>query len=929
MSGERRGPDPVDDAITKAGGAVAGLLITGWLGLIANSARKKHLQEMEEQRQLKLPVDLESSRQDPIAYFSDKSGRQGRATANNTVTNGQTGDLQRIQQVGVIAIIAVIFVTMFAKAIGLGIIVALFIGGGMYVARRALGSSSSSSTQLRARDARELIEPITKRVPLKHKVYTLKLPPKSEWQPVRAGEFMATLLERFTGLAFQIEATQEQVRWRILDLRCNANPQELTTAIESFYPQVEIVASEETQSLDFPLLYRFIMHFEHLNDFYAPMKRASDLKLSDPLIAMTQEMSALQPGERIVFSLYVADYARFAREQALNFVLRKVPKNPLRFLSSKGIFEAIAESGLPPEQDLIYSQAETNLFGEKLLARMYLSFLMVQVDAPTRERVLALSHFDGHVRQLDNLPYNGLTAYAKPTSDTISEVTTVEQDAVTRLETLVEQWASGDRDDWRQHPLILDSHEIAALWHLPYADFTSPRIEWGKTRVFVPMPADAARNQQGICLGYNGSGERAVTVYMPLENRTTHTAIIGRTGTGKSTLLHNLIHQDIAAGRGVAVIDPHGTLVREVLERSIPPEREDDVVLLDFAQKEYPPPLNPLVLPEGTSQHDAAGAMMTTIQQIYRGFEGQMADTLYMTLLTLMQDPQPTLRDVTRLYNSSRYRDNLAEKLDNPAAEDFWTVFNRLSPGEQEQRRSPVEHRMRAFYGNPALYPVLCHPQALDITGLIRERKVILVSLEAKRVGIPPRDQQLLGAVLVAQIQQAVMGHAAKEHGFALYVDEAEEFVTTSLPELLSQARFANLSLILANQYLKQLAGDTLEAVMANVGAIAAFQCYEPDARALLPYLRPYYELDDLLNVDVYQAALWMRVGQRQTVMSLTTQPKPPLRLDGSERYARIRTKSIANYTPMSRTEVLAWLGERYPKTSPALTDEEQWYDKA
>ena len=926
MSNYRR--DSMDDAINRAGAAVAGLLVTGWLGYVVNSARKKHLRELEEQRRLKLPELLESSEQNPIVYAATQTGRK-RTADGTSEWDGVEGSVSLADQLALILAALVLIIAMVKGIFWTGALVGALIVAGEYSARRLFFAPAMQRRgQKTLRDKNERQRAALLSQPTIYHVYSVKLPPKTVWQSVRAGEFMSTLLERFTGLAFQIVATHEQLDWRILDLRCNADPNDLTVAIQSFYPQAEVVVSDAPSQQNNAPVFRYVMQFRHLRDFFQPMKRADDLRQSDPLIALTQEMSALLPGERIVYSLYVADYARFAHEQALNFLVRKVPKNPLRFMSSQGIFEAIAELGLPEDMEPLYPPTETDLYLTKLVSPLYLSFLMVQVDAASPERVLTLSHLDGHVAQLDYVPYNGLMAFERPMLEDVDAVDMPEQHAATSIEGVIAAWVSGANADWREHPLILDGHELAALWHLPYEEFTSSRIVWGKTHIFVPMPAEVARNKQGICLGYNGGSERALPIYMPLENRTTHMAIIGRTGTGKSTLMHNLIYQDIAAGRGVAVIDPHGTLVRDVIARSIPVEREDDVVLLDFAQEEYPPPLNPLVLPDGASQRDAAGQMMTIIQQFYRGFEGQMADTLYMTLLTLMQEPSPTIRDVTRLYASPRYRASLAEQLDNPAAEDFWTVFNRLSPGEQEQRRSPVEHRMRSFYGNPALYPVLCHPKTLDVAALIRERKVVLISLEAKRAGIPPRDQQLLGAILIAQIQQAVMGHAAVEHGYYLYVDEAEDFITTSLPEMLSQARFANLSLILANQYLKQLAGETLEAVMANVGAIAAFQCYEPDARALLPYLRRSFEMDDLLNVDVFQAALWMRVKQQQAVMSLNTAPKPELAKGDGERYERIRAKSIANYTPMCREDVLKWLRERYPKVVQTPTDEEQWYDK-
>ena len=810
MGDNRREPDLGDEIA----GLIVGIIATLFLGWIVGQHRKNELKRLEEQRRLKLPQSLESSGQDPIVYAASASDRlpaQELFLSAGRFLKRQTPNLIRLTSVIVIVVAAIlVFVLLGPQSPARGFVVSglvMFVGG--FVAWNVLSppdhpvvaagvdntlvALTDSPTNSEVVDAGEVM-PKEPSVHLVQRSYTIKLPKKTDWQPVRAAEFMATLLERFTGLAFQIVATHDQLYWRILDLRCDAEPSALQTVIVSFYPQAEVTWCDDAPTSGDGVFYRHVMHFQHQNDFFQPMKHVEELKQYDPLIALTAEMGALQPGERIVYSLYVADYARFAREQMLNFLVRKVPKNPLRFLTQQGMFQMIAEQGLPPELDLIYPEAETKLYLGKLLSRTYLSFMMVQVDAATRERVLTLAHADGHLRQLDNLPYNGLLAWDKPTEESIAEVASCEQDVATRIEGMIADWVSGQTDKWREHALILDAHELAALWHLPYSEFTASEIAWSKARVFVLMPQGLARMQEGICLGYNGRNERALPVYMPLRNRTTHVAVIGRTGTGKSTLLHNLIHQDIAAGRGVAVIDPHGTLVREVVERSVPLTREDDVVLLDFTQEEYPPPLNPLLLPSGASQLDAAGRMMTLIEHIYRGFEGQMADTLYMTLLTLMHEQTPTLRDVTRLFSSPRYRYELVEHLENPAAEDFWTMFDRLSAGEQEQRRSPVEHRLRAFYGNPALYPVLCHPKMLDFDRLIRERKIVLVSLEAKRAGIPPRDQRLLGAVLIAQIQMAVMGHAAAEAPFHLYVDEAEDFVTTSLPEMLAEARFANLS---------------------------------------------------------------------------------------------------------------------------------------
>lgn len=916
MSG-RRGGDPVENGLDALLGIISGRAWSAVAGFDVNQKEKKRRQQFEKNSILRLPPTLENYRGDLAAGETSSYDFLDRALAA----------IARHGKLVVWTITALCFFIFLSR----GWITAFVAAGVCFVAGslvRKLVPASLVSGLWRVL-AQPKTEPhaATRSTRLVRRAYTIQVPNKEEWVPVVAGNFMTMLLGRFIGLAFQIEATDESIHWRILDLRCDAEPTEMKAAIQSFYPDAEVTWTEEAPPAQDRIFYRHVMHFGHVGRFFFPMKRVDDLNRADPLVGLAQELNTLRPGERVVYSLYVSEWARFAHEQMPNFLYLDPPKNQFALLSNEALFEAVARAGLDKKSDPVYSPADMQVIESKTNQPMYLTFLMVQVDSGSPERVEALSHFDSHLRQLEDPMTNGVTAMTSPSTSDVEHVFMAAQDSASSIEGVIGGWLSGSNRDWQQHFLILDTREIAALWHLPTKEYAASRIDWHKPQVFVPMPKSAKVNE-GLCLGYNGDPALGVPVYMPLANRTTHMAVIGRTGTGKSTLLHNLIHQDIAAGRGVAVIDPHGTLVRELLERSIPPEREADVVLLDFAQDDYPPPLNPLRVPDGASQDDAAGRMMTLIEQIYQGFEGQMADTLYMTLLTLMHEETPTLRDITRLYADSKYRYRLTEQLDNPAAEDFWDTFNHLSRGEQDQRRSPVEHRLRAFYRNKALYPILCHPKTLDLPALIRDQRIVLVSLETKRRGIPPNDARLLGAILVADFQMAVMGHAAMEKGFALYIDEAEDFVTTSLSEMMVEARFANLSLVLANQYLKQLAGDTLDAVLANIGAIAAFQCYDVDAKPLLPYLRPHYELEDLLNVDAYQAALWMRTGKQQAVMSLSTAPKPERPNDADERVERIRAQSIERYTPMSKAEVLAWLRERYPKAAPPPDDEAQWYDK-
>jgi hypothetical protein len=308
-------------------------------------------------------------------------------------------------------------------------------------------------------------------------------------------------------------------------------------------------------------------------------------------------------------------------------------------------------------------------------------------------------------------------------------------------------------------------------------------------------------------------------------------AVFGMTGTGKTNLLHTLIAQDIANGKGVCVVDPLGNLVQNILRFSVPKERERDVVLLDVANQQYPPPFNILSLPDEAGVDQASSRVLSILAKIFPDMPGtRWADTLAMALLTLRVETKPIIRDVNRILSDTVYRDRLLGNIDNEAIHEFWEEFERKSPGMQEELTEPVKRRLRAFYGNPYFYPISCHPQGLDFATMLQKGKIILVSLGIDEAKLTVYERRLLGALVISQIQMAATKRACEKNGFYLFVDEAQEFITTSLPTMLTQARQFNLSLTLANQYLKQLVGETLEAVRGDVGTFAFFQLGDEDA---------------------------------------------------------------------------------------------------
>jgi hypothetical protein len=443
------------------------------------------------------------------------------------------------------------------------------------------------------------------------------------------------------------------------------------------------------------------------------------------------------------------------------------------------------------------------------------------------------------------------------------------------------------------------------------------------------MPAILKGKREGVCLGINPYRGREEAVYLPDEDRTTHALITGKTGTGKSNLLHQIIHQDIAHGKGLALIDLHGDVVKSVLECSIPHLREKDVVLIDLANEDYPLPLNPM---RGLSGEIGLARVVNILNNLYPDLQEmpQTTDALENALLTLTGEGDATLRDVNRLFLDDAYRQQVLSKTTDDVALEYWQEdFGGMSASQQRQISAPVVRRIRMFYRNPYLRPIICHPDGLDIAQLIRERKILLVSLKANEEHIPEREQQLIGSLMLARLQMAAMSGAAQKETYHVYVDEVQRLVNSPLERVFSEARKFNLSLTVSNQYMKQLSGGALEAILGNIGALIAFQAGgDDDAREIAHYTRSRFSADDLLNLDRFRAAVWMRYhGEQQPAFSLS--PLKPLikPIDAVRRATGIRQLSIQQYTPKSRADVLNWLNARYGQTADPTDAAGTFYD--
>lgn len=758
--------------------------------------------------------------------------------------------------------------------------------------------------------------------------FAIQMPRTASWNAHQATHLVDHFI-KFGRFLLQIIAEPSGIVFRVAFLD-EVNPEVIIQAIYAYYPESTVKCVPYIQPAS-TYTFPFVRHWVPLvqvNMYPAPILTADKIKHFDPLISLTNAVSQLKPGERAVYTIAVLDDA-IGADQAGYRLITTTDIHPLAYTDLQGIY--IAEMRKSAGYDRI-PKFEGNIqrvLEDKLDSPLYHTLVYVQSEAATKARAWELiAAILPHAMQFTNMPFNALVPPDNSHKDMVDvqTITDPEKYWYGDASMFIAVWLGGHdpKEKWRRILNVLQVEEIAALWHVPYEGFTASAIDWITTKQ-VELPKAVRNIQTGIRLGYNRYGGVEQWVNLPDDDRTSHMAIIGKTGTGKSSLLHQLIHADIQKGRGICVIDPHGTLVQAIVRHSIPKTRAEDVVILDFANLvegiHYPPPLNILARPTGMGGDVAAGMLMSIFTKIYEGFgETQMAHTLNMALLTLSKVKNPTLLDVPRLFDDADFRENLLAKLDNFSVQRFWTSFLAKSPAQQEQMTYPVMRRLDAFYNNNDLLAMTCHPQPLSFASLIQQNKIILVSLAADEAKVPKLERELLGSAIISQLQMAAMTGAITQPPFLVYIDEAQQFVTTALSKMLSEARKSGLGLILANQYFKQLAGDTLEAVEGNIGALLAFEVGERDARDLALYMKPQFTPTDLVSLGKFRAAVSLRVGgSRQPAFSLETLP-PPRASDEVKALRRatiVRHKSVARYTPMSYSEVMQQLTARYASPTP------------
>lgn len=429
--------------------------------------------------------------------------------------------------------------------------------------------------------------------------------------------------------------------------------------------------------------------------------------------------------------------------------------------------------------------------------------------------------------------------------------------------------------------MILSAEELASLFHLPNIRYNrAPNINWQNYKI-AKGPENLPK--EGVLIGHNIYRGVKREVRIKNEDRFRHLYIIGQTGTGKSSTLQVLIRQDLANGKGLCVVDPHGQLIEDILP-FIPKERADDVIYFNPGDLERPIGLNMLEADTPEERDMVALDAMNIMIKLFDEeiFGPRIQDYFRNGCLTLMESKSGgALTDIVRLFTDDEYQKEKIKDVQNPIVKSFWEHQMAKTGAREKQEMIPYfASKFGQFVTNGMMRNIIGQTQsAFNFTEVMNEGKILLMNLSKGETG--DINSKLLGMIVVSKIQIAALRRQkmSKEErkDFFLYIDEFQNYVTDSIEVILSEARKYRLGLNMAHQYLAQLEGEGAkkgskqvnlkDAVFGNVGSIMAYKIGAQDAEYMAKEMSPVFSDQDLINIDKYKAVM---------KLSIDTQPSRP-----------------------------------------------------
>jgi hypothetical protein len=436
------------------------------------------------------------------------------------------------------------------------------------------------------------------------------------------------------------------------------------------------------------------------------------------------------------------------------------------------------------------------------------------------------------------------------------------------------------------HPMILSASELADLYHFPNTDLTKTEglVKSRSRDLPTPLSFKGDNANFDVVVGANEFGGEVQEIGMTLEQRQKHTYVIGKTGTGKTTLLKSSIYQDMLNGKGLAVFDPHGDMFRELLQ-IVPENRRKDVIVFDPSDREHPVGLN--ILDPGIEfedEDDKHEWITSTVLSVFAKLADEnqwgprMEHILRNTTLTALQTPNPSLYTLQRLLTDKKYQKEVAKKLKDPALKQFWDKeFKMMGSMQMSNATAPLTHRLGHFItAKMSRHILLQENSTVRIADVMNEGKILLVNLSKGDIG---EDQSyFFGTILTSFIWMAAYQRTKipekKRRDFFVYVDEFQNFATPQFGDITSEGRKFHVSLIVSHQNIAQMEDkDLVKVVAGNAATIICLKANPEDEAFILPYMKPEVEKGDIVNLAPYHFYMKVTGDESEDAFSGQTVP--------------------------------------------------------
>jgi hypothetical protein len=680
--------------------------------------------------------------------------------------------------------------------------------------------------------------------------------------------FMDKLTGEYDYISFEIVALPESIKFYVA---MPASIQELVeNQIHASYADAEIREADQYN------IFQDGGHVEYAElqlskDAYFPIRDYEDLKV-DTLSAITNSMSKVKVGEGMAMQVLITPSDGKWKDKGKKHVqnLEKPgsddhPKPPADSRVVEGINKKIGKLGY---------------------------FTVIRLLSSSLDPVMAKSNLKNMVGDFSQFTDPSLNKFKKRKLRWWDEKEFI-VDFIYRHLPLFPHWPF-------YTPTILNTSELASVFHLPNKNVQTPHIHWLNAK-----RASVSENvpTEGLYLGeavYRGRNRK---VCMLDDDRRRHMYIVGRTGTGKSTLLEKMILQDIRAGKGVAFIDPHGQSAKNILYR-IPPERAEDVIYFNPGDTERPMGFNVLEWNNDYDKHLIANAFYALLEKLFDpnkvGITGpRLERAVRSALLTAMAKKGNTLIECLRLILLDKaYINEMLKYLDDDIVRKYWTEeIAQTSDYHKSETLGYFASKFDRFVVNKLMRNILGQSESsFDLRKIMDEQKILLIDLDKGTIG--QENSQFLGLLLVPKLLQAAYSRTdlseEERKDFYLYVDEFQNFATSDFMHIMSEARKYRLNLVVANQYITQMTEEVRNAVFGNVGTLVSFKVGADDAEFLEKEFSPAFTKQDLINLENRNAYVKMTVkGETIPAFSVdTTWDIPPANKeigDSIKQLSRIR----------------------------------------